>query len=86
MPINSIIITNRIRKDIGDIDSLAESISTVGLMQPIVINENNELIDEQRRINAFVKLGIKEIPFFQVNLKEIVLGEFHANSNHKDFT
>ena len=45
MPINSIIITNRIRKDIGDIDSLTESISTVGLMQPIVINENNELIE-----------------------------------------
>ena len=42
IPIDSVIITNRIRKDFGDINSLAESISTVGLLQPIVINENNE--------------------------------------------
>lgn len=44
-PIDSIIITGRIRKDLGDINLLAESINTVGLMQPIVINENNELVD-----------------------------------------
>ena len=81
MPINSIIITDRIRKDFGDLDSLAESISTVGLMQPILINENNELIDGQRRIKAYIQLGRLEIPFYQVNLKEIVMGEFHANSN-----
>ena len=55
-------------------------------MQPIVINENNELIDGQRRIKAYIQLGIKEIPFFRVNLKEIILGEFHANFNRKDLT
>jgi DNA modification methylase len=82
--IESIIITNRTRKDFGDIDSLSESISTVGLMQPIVINENNELIDGQRRIKAYIRLGIKEIPFYRVSLTEIILGEFHANSNRKD--
>ena len=86
MPIDSVIITNRTRKDFGDIKSLAESISAVGLLQAIVINENNELIDGQRRIKAYVQLGIKEIPFYRVNLKEIILGEFHANSNRKDFT
>ena len=51
-----------------------------------MINEKNELIDGQRRIQAYVRLGIKEIPFFRVNLKEIILGEFHANSNRKDLT
>jgi ParB-like chromosome segregation protein Spo0J len=56
------------------------------LLQPIVINENNELIDGQRRIKAYIQLGIEEIPFFRVNLKEIILGEFHANSNRKDLT
>ena len=86
IPINSIIVSDRTRKDFGDIKSLAESISLVGLLQPIVINENNELIDGQRRIKAYVRLGIKEIPFFRVNLKEIILGEFHANSNRKDLT
>src|ERR687897_2528261 len=86
IPIDSLIINDRIRKDLGNINSLAESISSVGLMQPIVINEKNELIDGQRRIKAFVQLGKTEIPFYQVNLEQIFLGEFHANSNKKDFT
>jgi 16S rRNA G966 N2-methylase RsmD len=86
IPIDSIIITNRTRKDFGDIDSLAESISVVGLLQPMVINENNELIDGQRRIKACIQLGIKEIPYYRVSLEQIILGEFHANSNRKDFT
>jgi 16S rRNA G966 N2-methylase RsmD len=84
--IASVIITNRTRKDLGNIASLAESISSIGLMQPIDINEKYELIDGQRRIKAFLQLGIKEIPVYQVNLKQIFLGEFHANSNRKDFT
>jgi ParB/RepB/Spo0J family partition protein len=84
--LDSLIIKDRTRKDFGDIKSLAESISAVGLLQPIVINENNELIDGQRRIKACVQLGIKEIPFYRVSLEQIILGEFHANSNRKDFT
>jgi 16S rRNA G966 N2-methylase RsmD len=84
--ISSIIITDRTRKDLGNIDSLAESISSVGLMQPIVINEHNKLVDGQRRIKAYINLGKTKIPFYQVSLKQILLGEFHANSNRKDFT
>jgi 16S rRNA G966 N2-methylase RsmD len=87
IPIDSVIVTaDRTRKDFGDIDSLADSISSVGLMQPIVVNENNELVDGQRRIKAYIQLGRTEIPFYQVSLEQIVLGEFHANSNRKDFT
>ena len=86
IPIDSIIVTDRTRKDFGDIKSLAESINTVGLMQPIVINESNELVDGQRRILAYEQLGKKEIPYYRIDLEQIVLGEFHANSNRKDFT
>src|SRR5918996_1948926 len=86
MPIDSLIINDRIRKDLGNINSLAESISSVGLLQPVVINEKNELIDGQRRIKACMQLGLTEIPFYRVNLEQIVIGEFHANSNRKDFT
>lgn len=86
IPIDSIIIRERTRKDFGDINSLAESISTVGLLQPVVINENNELIDGQRRIKAYKQLGKTEIPYYQVNLERIIIGEFYANTNRKDFT
>ena len=86
IPIDSIIIRDRVRKEFGDINSLAESISSVGLLQPIVINENNELIDGQRRIKAYEQLERTEIPVFRVNLEKIILGEFHANLNRKEFT
>ena len=86
IPIESILIRDRTRKHLGDINSLAESIASVGLLQPIVINENNELIDGQRRIKAYEQLGRTEIPIYQVNLEMIILGEFHANTNRKDFT
>lgn len=86
IPIDIITIKNRTRKDLGDITSLKESISTVGLMQPIVINENRELVDGQRRIEAYLQLGRTEIPFHRIDLRQIVLGEFHANTNRKDFT
>ena len=55
-------------------------------MQPIVINENNALIDGQRRILAFEKLGKTEIPFFRIDLEKLVLGEFSANHYRKEWT
>ena len=87
IPIRDIIIKGRYRKEFGDIDTLADNINNLGLLQPIVINnENNELIDGQRRILAFESLGRKEIPCFKVDLQKIVLGEFSANHYRKDWT
>jgi ParB family transcriptional regulator, chromosome partitioning protein len=53
LPINYIVIENRYRKEFGDIDALANNISSVGLLHPITINQYNKLIDGQRRIIAF---------------------------------
>jgi DNA modification methylase len=87
IPIGDIVIKERYRKDFGDIDALADNIKNVGLLQPIVINnENNELIDGQRRIFAFKSLSKKEIPCFKVDLQKILLGEFSANHYRKDWT
>src|SRR5262245_27355744 len=36
-PVNNVIVGHRHRKDLGDIDGLARSIETVGLLQPIVL-------------------------------------------------
>ena len=86
IPIKEIIIKVRYRKEFGDIDTLADNISQMGLLQPIVINENNELIDGQRRILAFEKLARTEIPFFRIDLEKVVLGEFSANHYRKEWT
>ena len=46
MSIEEIIIeeADRIRKDVGDLEVLQASIAKVGLLNPIVIDENNTLI------------------------------------------
>ena len=51
-----------------------------------MINEKNELIDGQRQIHAYTRLGRSQIPFYRVSLKEIILGDFPANFNRKEFT
>jgi len=54
--INSIKIGKRFRKDLGDIDALARSINEVGLLHPIVITPDGELLAGQGRLEACKKL------------------------------
>jgi ParB family chromosome partitioning protein len=42
----------RIRKDVGDIAALEKSIANVGLLNPVVIDENNRLVAGYRRLAA----------------------------------
>jgi hypothetical protein len=44
-----------------DLDTLAESIDTLGLLHPIVITPEFKLVAGQRRIMAYQKLGFDEI-------------------------
>jgi ParB family chromosome partitioning protein len=45
-----------------EIDSLAESIKSSGLLQPIVIDDNGVIVMGERRYRAILKLGWKEVP------------------------
>ena len=61
VPVNDIIVRGRIRTSIGDISYLMESISKFGLLNPVTITENNELIAGFRRLEACKALGMTEI-------------------------
>lgn len=84
--ISDVIIGERARATLGDIESLAGSIEEIGLLQPICIDENKMLVDGQRRIEACKLLGWKEIEANQVNIKSLLIGEYDANMLRKDFT
>ena len=86
IPIDSIKIGSRFRKDLGDIASLAENIKEIGLLDPIVINQNSGLICGLRRIEAFKALGKSEIPAHFVKLDDIVKGEISENTQRKDIS
>jgi ParB family chromosome partitioning protein len=61
IPINEIIVRKRIRHDLGDIDSLAESLKRFGQISPIVVNKKNVLIAGGRRLEAAKQLGWRTI-------------------------
>jgi ParB family chromosome partitioning protein len=61
VPINDIIVKKRIRQDMGDIESLAESLKRCGQISPIVINKKNILVAGERRLRAAKSLGWRTI-------------------------
>jgi 16S rRNA G966 N2-methylase RsmD len=84
--IDEIKISNRHRKNLGDIEGLASSIEKIGLLHPIVIQPDNTLVAGERRLAACKLLGWKKIPVRVVNLDDIVRGEHDENVFRKDFT
>ena len=86
IPIETIQIGKRHRRDLGDVDALARSIGEIGLLQPIVLRPDGMLIAGERRLRAVQKLGWSEIPATVVDLDAVVRGEFAENAERKDFT
>lgn len=83
---DDVIIGNRVRKDLGELDTLMDSIKELGLLQPIGITEGNELIFGQRRLLSCMMLGLDEIEANIININDIIKGEYAENAIRKDFT
>jgi ParB/Sulfiredoxin domain len=86
MKISDIKIGKRFRQDLGDIQKLAQSIKEIGLLHPVVVNENKELIAGRRRIAAYEILGYEDIDVTVVNLNDIQKAEISENTIRKNFT
>jgi N6-adenosine-specific RNA methylase IME4/ParB-like chromosome segregation protein Spo0J len=86
LPIDSIVVGERHRKDMGDIARIAASMGELGLLQPIVVRPDGMLIAGERRLHAAKALGWTEIPVNVVDLDAVVRGEFAENTCRKDFT
>ena len=74
----------RHRKAMGDLKGLADSIAADGLLQPIVLTPNHELIAGGRRIAAFKLLKRATIPATIIDIDSIVRGEFIENALRKN--
>ncbi|MFB3896824.1 MAG: ParB N-terminal domain-containing protein, partial [bacterium] len=60
--IASIKVGFRTRFDVGNIAELAEDIKLHGLLHPIIVSSENELIAGYRRLKAAESLGWEEVP------------------------
>ena len=52
----------RVKIDLNEIKRLAENIKEVGIFDPIKIDQDNVIIDGNRRYLAAKKVGLKELP------------------------
>lgn len=61
IPINSVKVGDRFREKMGNLDELAESIKYKGLIQPITIDQHDNLLAGGRRYLACKQLGMETI-------------------------
>jgi ParB/RepB/Spo0J family partition protein len=88
-PIEHIKVGERDRSDLGDIRQLADSITAVGLMHPVVITASGELVAGGRRLAAVTELGWAEVPVTVVDLAtaaDVLRGEADENTCRKPLT
>jgi N6-adenosine-specific RNA methylase IME4 len=84
--IDEIVIGERTRRDLGDLDGLAASINELGLLQPVVVRPDGRLIAGERRLAAAKLIGWNEIPIRVIDLDAVVRGEYAENTFRKNFT
>lgn len=89
IPVDSIVVGERRREELGDIAGLAEDIRQHGLLHPIIVDIEKNLIAGGRRLEAVKLLGWERVTVSMNELaseaerREIELAE---NLHRKDFT
>jgi 16S rRNA G966 N2-methylase RsmD len=78
----------RFRQNLGDLRPLIESIKRHGLLHPVVLSEDNQLICGRRRIAACMQLELKEIEVTYTSSKDLREAEADENNEtiRKSFT
>ncbi len=88
--IDNIKISARVRQENSDIADIKDSIAKVGLLNPIIINEQNELLSGLRRLTACRELGYEKIEAILVRTGEDELKkldiEYHENLGRLNLT
>ena len=87
--IKDIKIKKRVRKDLGNLEDLKDSLRTYGLMNPITLNSKYELIAGERRLQAATQLGWTSINANILdNISEVdqLEMEIEENNQRKEFT
>lgn len=87
--INEIKVADRIRKDFGGIEELALDIDQNGLINPIVVTPDYQLIAGERRLRAHQYLGRKEVVVRVMEISDFehqLRLEISENEHRKEFT
>ena len=66
---------------LSDVDDLVQSINEVGLLQPLVINQHNQVVSGNRRFSAIQKLSWSEVEVEQVEISDEEVGKYLVHYN-----
>ena len=88
--IDDIKIKKRVRRDLGDLEALKESLRLYGLLNPITLNSKYELIAGERRLEAAKSLGWERINAIVLDnnvdkVRQLEI-ELEENNQRKEFT
>ncbi|MCG5252566.1 ParB N-terminal domain-containing protein [Brevibacillus agri] len=89
LPIERIVVSDRIRKDFGNIEELAQDIKENGLINPPVVTPEHVLIAGERRLRACKHLGWQQIEVRVMTVRDYehqLRMEISENENRKEFT
>lgn len=82
-------VKHRVRKDLGDLEALKDSLRRYGLLNPITIDSKYRLIAGERRLEAAKLLGWTNINAVIINnltpVTQLEL-ELEENNQRKEFT
>ena len=83
-------VKKRVRRDLGDLTALKDSMHRYGLMNPITLNSNYELVAGERRLEAAKSLGWERINANILdsnvdNIRQLEM-ELEENNQRKEFT
>lgn len=87
IPIESITVLERAREEMGDLDSLEESMKESGSIQPLAVKDNKDgtfiLLAGERRLKIFEKNDNKEIPvrIFESDLSPLQMKVIEKSEN-----
>ena len=87
--INQIKVSKRVRKNLGDLEPLKDSLKLYGLLNPITITKDNHLVAGQRRLESARQLGWTTIDAVVVDTKDPVTLleiELEENTQRSSFT
>jgi len=87
--ISDIKVKHRVRKDLGDIEALKDSLRRYGLLNPITLNSKYELIAGGRRLEAAKSIGwtnINAVILDSTNAASELELELEENNQRKEFS
>jgi len=86
--VDKVIVTERFREDLGDLESLKESVKRLGFLHPIGVTADNRLVYGRRRLEVAKQLGLRRIPCVIVHLGEFEqkVAELEENLRRKNLS